>query len=47
MSLTLQDIMDFMKSEKEARALEREQDKKELNDMISKGVKKEVEAFVG
>ena len=38
--------MDFMKSEKEARELEREQDKKELKDIISKGVKQEVHAVM-
>ena len=36
--------MEFMKKEKEERALEREQDKKELKEMISQGVKNEVEA---
>ena len=34
--------MEFMKKEKEERALEREQDKKELKEMISQGVKNEV-----
>ena len=38
--------MEFMKKEKEDRALERELDKKELREMISLGVKKEVEASI-
>ena len=46
MPLTLEDIMEFMKNEKEQRQLEREQDKSELKDLISKGVKKEVETVM-
>ena len=38
--------MEFMMKEKADRALEREQDKKELQEMISTGVKKEVEASI-
>ena len=38
--------MEFMKKEKEERALEREQDKKELKEMISQGVKNEVKAAI-
>ena len=38
--------MEFMQKEKAERALEREQDKKEIKEMISDGVKKEVEASI-
>ena len=38
--------MEFMQKEKAERALEREQDKREIKEMISDGVKKEVEASV-
>ena len=38
--------MEFMQKEKADRALEREQDKKELQEMISMGVKKEVEISI-
>ena len=41
--LTLEDIMDFLKKEKVERAEEREADKKEITEMISTGVKSEVE----
>ena len=46
MPLSLEDIMEFMQKEKAERALEREQDKKEIKEMISDGVKKEVEASI-
>ena len=38
--------MEFMKKEKADRAMERKQDKKEFQEMISSGVKKEVEASI-
>ena len=38
--------MEFMQKEKVERAIEREQDKKEIKEMISAGVKKEVETSV-
>ena len=38
--------MEFMKKEKADRALERELDKQELREMISLGVKKEVEVVI-
>ena len=44
MAPTLEDIMEFMKKEKEERAREREQDKIELKTMISQGIKNEVKA---
>ena len=43
MAVSLEDIMNFMKKDKEERAKEREADKKEIKNMISSGVKKEVE----
>ena len=46
MSLTLDDLMTFMKRDKEERAMEREKDKQELKQLISKGVKDEVEAAI-
>ena len=39
--------MNFMKRDKEERAVERERDKEELKQIISKGVKDEVEAMIG
>ena len=47
MALTLEDLMNFMKRDKEERAVERERDKEELKQIISKGVKDEVEAMIG
>ena len=44
--LTLNDIMDFMMRDKEERAQEREKDKEEIRNMISDGVKIEVEKTV-
>ena len=44
MPLTLDDIMNFMTKDKEERAKEREADKQEIKELISKGVKDEVEA---
>ena len=41
--VSLDDIMNFMKKEKEDRAKERESDKEEIKDMILNGVKEEVE----
>ena len=38
--------MEFMQKEKVERAIEREQDKKEIKEMISAGVKKEVETSI-
>ena len=45
MALTLEDLMNFMKNDKEERAVER--DKEEIKQIISKGVKDEVEAMIG
>ena len=42
-TVSLDDIMDFMRKDKEARAKERESDKLELKNMISEGVKLEVQ----
>ena len=42
MPLSLDDIMEFMKNDKEEKARERERDKKELKELISLGVKDEV-----
>ena len=47
MALTLEDLMNFMKNDKEKRAVERERDKEELKQILSKGVKEEVEAMIG
>jgi hypothetical protein len=47
MALTLEDLMNFMKKDKEERAVERETDKDELKQLISRGVKDEVEAVIG
>ena len=46
MPLTLEDIMEFMMKDKEERAQEREDDKNEIKELISKGVKDEVEAVM-
>ena len=46
MPVSLDDLMEFMQKEKAERAVERAEDKKELMDMISLGVKKEVEASI-
>ena len=43
MPLTLEDSMEFMKKDKEERTQERERDKEEIREMISSGVKAEVE----
>ena len=43
MVVNLDDILNFMKTEKEERAKEREIDKEEIRNMISNGVKKEIE----
>ena len=42
-SVSLDDILDFMKADKEERAKERERDREELRTMISSGVKSEVQ----
>jgi putative protein kinase ArgK-like GTPase of G3E family len=42
MPLSLEDLMEFMKNDKEERTKERERDKKELKELISQGVKDEV-----
>ena len=46
MPLTLDDLMKFMQDEKAERAHERERDKQEIKEMISNGVKKEIEAVL-
>ena len=46
MPLTLDDIMDFMRRDKEERVSEREKDKQEIKEMISSGVKAEVTAAI-
>ena len=46
MSLRLEDIMTFMQDDKNQRAKEREQDRQEMRDLISNGVKKEVETAI-
>ena len=40
--LTLVDIMDFMKRDKEERAIESERDKEEIKEMMNSGVNAEV-----
>ena len=42
----LEDIMDFMRKDKEERALEREKDKQEIRNMIIDGVKEEVKKAI-
>ena len=45
-SVSLDDIMEFMRKEKEDRAKERESDKLEFKNMIRQGVKEEVQNTV-
>ena len=42
----LEDIMDFMRKDKEERAIEREKDKKEIRNMIIDGVKEQVKKAI-
>jgi hypothetical protein len=42
MPLSLEDLMEFMKNDKQERIKEREKDQKELKELISQGVKEEV-----
>ena len=44
--VSLEDIMEFMKKEKEDRAKEREADKEEIRNMIIKGVREEVQSNI-
>lgn len=46
MTPTLEDLLQFMKNDKEERAREREKDKQEIQELISQGVKQEVKALV-
>ena len=46
MSPTLEDLFQFMKSDKEERARERGKDKQEIKDLISQGVKTEVQSLL-
>ena len=42
MPLSLEDVMNFMMKDKEERARERENDKQEIKELITNGVKTEV-----